>query len=79
MKKTVKILGPGCTKCKKTEEIVRATVEKMGIDATVEKIEDITEIMKYNIITTPAVVVDEVVKIKGKIPKEKEIINILSE
>ncbi len=79
MSKKVKVLGPGCNKCKKADKMVRATIEKMGIDATVEKVEDVTEIMKYNIIATPAIVVDEVVKIKGKIPKEDEIIKALSE
>ncbi|MDX5477314.1 MAG: thioredoxin family protein, partial [Cyclobacteriaceae bacterium] len=66
--RTIKILGTGCAKCKQTEAIVREVLEKEGILADVIKVEDIQQIMSYNILSTPAVVVDEVVKIKGKVP-----------
>lgn len=71
--KNIKILGPGCTKCKTTEAIVRRVVEQMGVEAQIEKVEDIQRMMAYNILTTPAVVVDEEVKIKGRVPTESEI------
>jgi predicted DsbA family dithiol-disulfide isomerase len=53
-------------------------IAKHNIDATVEKVEDIQQIMEYNILSTPAVVVDEIAKIKGKVPSEAEILEALS-
>ena len=76
--RTIKILGTGCAKCKATEQVVRAAIAKHNIEATVEKVEDIQQIIEYNILSTPAVVVDEVVKIKGRVPSESEIIEALS-
>ena len=76
--RTIKILGTGCAKCKTTEQFVKEIIAKHNIDATVEKVEDIQQIMEYNILSTPAVVVDEVVKIKGKVPSEAEILEALS-
>jgi len=76
--RTIKILGTGCAKCKATEQAVRVVIAKHNIDATVEKVEDIQQIMEYNILSTPAVVVDEIVKIKGKVPSETEILEALS-
>lgn len=69
----IKILGTGCAKCKTTQAVVEKVVAEAGIDATITKIEDIMEIMKYNIMSTPAIVVDEVVKIKGRVPSESEV------
>lgn len=69
----IKILGTGCSKCKTLEQLTRKVVEKNGIDATVTKVEDIMEIMKYNIIATPALVIDEKVVVKGRVPSEEEI------
>jgi len=75
--KTIKILGTGCAKCKQTEAVVRQTLTNLGIEANIVKVEDIQEIMKYNIFTTPVVVVDEIVKIKGKVPTSDEIKQLL--
>lgn len=75
--KIVKILGTGCAKCKQTEQIVKDTIAKNGIEATVEKVEDIQKIMEYDILSTPAVVVDEIVKIKGKVPNENDVLEAL--
>ena len=76
--KHIKVLGTGCAKCKQTESVIRAFIEKNNIEATVEKIEDIQKIMEYNILSTPAVVIDEVVKIKGRVPSESELLEALS-
>lgn len=76
--KTIKILGTGCPKCKQTEAIVRKTLDELGIEANVEKVEDIEKILEYNILTTPAVVLDEVVKIKGRVPSVSEVRELLS-
>lgn len=69
----IKILGTGCAKCKTTWQIVEKVVADNGVDAHISKVEDIMDIMKYNVIATPAVVVDEVVKIKGRVPSESEV------
>ena len=74
----IKILGTGCAKCKQTEQLVKEVIAKNGIDAIVEKVEDIQLIMEYNILSTPAVVVEEVVKIKGRVPSEKEILEAIN-
>ncbi len=71
--KTIKILGTGCPKCKQTEAVVRKAVADLGADADIQKVEDIQDIMQYNILSTPAVVIDEVVQIKGRVPKAAEL------
>lgn len=74
MSKVIKILGTGCKKCKQAEEIVTKVLAKHNIEAKVEKVEDLSEIMSYSVMNTPAVVVDDVVKITGRVPNEKEIL-----
>lgn len=71
------VLGTGCTKCKKTVEAVAKVIEENGLDATLSKVEDIMEIMKYGVMSTPAIVVDGEVKLKGYMPTEAEIRKIL--
>ena len=73
----IKILGSGCTKCNTLEKLTREVVEKNGINATVSKVEDIYQIMKYGVMTTPALVVDENVVIKGYVPSADEIKEVL--
>jgi len=69
----IKILGTGCPKCKTLEKMTREVVEQNGVEATIGKVEDIMEIMKYGIMSTPALVVDGKVVIKGRIPSTQEI------
>lgn len=69
----IKVLGPGCAKCKKAEKIVRQVVNDMNIDARVEKVTDMLKISEYGVIGTPAVVIDGEVKSVGKIPKKKDL------
>ena len=73
----IKILGTGCPKCKTLEKMTREVVEQNGIVATISKVEDIMEIMRYGIMTTPALVVDEKVEIKGRVPSLDEIKKVL--
>ena len=73
----IKILGTGCPKCKTLEKLTREVVEQNGIEATITKVEDIVEIMKYGIMSTPALVVDEKVEIKGRVPSLDEIRKVL--
>jgi len=74
----IKILGTGCAKCKSLEKLTRQVVEENHIDATVTKVEDVFEIMKYGVMTTPAIVVNEKVEIKGRVPSADEIKAVLS-
>jgi small redox-active disulfide protein 2 len=71
--KQIKILGTGCPKCKQTETAVRDYLKLHHVDAEVTKVVDIMDILKYNPIATPAVVVEGEVKIYGKIPSHPEI------
>lgn len=73
----VLVLGPGCAKCKKTYEIVERVIADNRLDVRLSKIEDIAEMMNYNIMTTPAVVVDGKVRIKGHVPTVDEVKQIL--
>ncbi len=77
MSKIVKILGTGCPKCMQTTAIVSDVVKENNIDATIEKVEDIMDIMKYNVMATPAVVINEEVVIKGRVPSKSELIEVL--
>jgi small redox-active disulfide protein 2 len=74
----IKILGPGCQKCKTLEKLTREVVEKNEIDAIITKVDDIMEIMKYGVMTTPALVVDGKVEIKGRVPSSEEIKKVLT-
>lgn len=76
--KIIKILGTGCAKCKRATALVEEVVKETGIDATVEKVEDIMEIMKYNVISTPVLVIDEVIMIKGRVPSKSEVTELLT-
>ena len=78
MIKTIKILGTGCSKCKKTHQVVEKIVSNLKLEINVIMIKDIEEIMSYSVMSTPAVVVDEVVKISGRIPSSDEIMQLVS-
>ncbi len=69
----IKVLGPGCAKCKQAEKIVRDAVAETGTDATVEKVTDLMKIAGYGVFGTPAVVVNGEVKCVGKIPTQDEV------
>jgi small redox-active disulfide protein 2 len=70
----IKVLGTGCPKCKKLFSEVEKALSASGIEAELEKVEQIDEIMKYKIMMTPALVIDGEVKSVGKIPKSTQII-----
>ena len=69
----IRVLGPGCPRCEKTEKAVKEAVAETGVDAKVEKVTNVMEIAKYGVFGTPAVVVDGKVKSVGKIPPVEEI------
>jgi small redox-active disulfide protein 2 len=74
----IKILGTGCAKCKNLEQTTRDVVANLGLDAQVSKVEDIMDIMGYGVATTPALVVDGKVVVKGRVPSKDEISKILT-
>ena len=74
----IKILGTGCSKCKTLEQLTKDVVSTNGINATITKVDDIIEIMKYNIMATPALVIDGKVVTKGRIPSAEEIKQLLT-
>jgi small redox-active disulfide protein 2 len=73
----IKVLGPGCAKCKETEKLVREAVSEAGVTATVEKISDFQQIAGYGVLSTPAVVIDGDVKVVGKVPAKSELLSWL--
>jgi small redox-active disulfide protein 2 len=73
----IKVLGPGCPKCKTLEKVTREVVEKNNIDATITKVEDIMDIMAFGVMSTPALVVDGKVVVKGRVPSNDEIAKLL--
>lgn len=75
----IKILGTGCINCKKLETNVMEALSQLNIDAEIQKIEDIQEIISYGVLSTPTLVVNDEVKISGRVPSVEEIINILKQ
>jgi len=69
----LEILGTGCPKCIKLEELTRKAVSELGLEAEITKVKDINQIMNYGVMMTPALVVDGVVKVVGKVPSLEDI------
>lgn len=75
----IKVLGTGCKKCKKLEANTRAAVSNLGIEAKVEKVEDIVKIASYGLMKTPALLVDNKIVVSGKLPSTQDIEKILDD
>lgn len=75
--RTIKVLGPGCQKCKTTFHNVEEAIKQLGIEVSLIKVEDIEEMMKYNVLTTPVLVIDDEIKIKGRVAQIDEIKELL--
>ncbi|MBI9070929.1 MAG: thioredoxin family protein [Melioribacteraceae bacterium] len=75
----VKVLGTGCKKCQNLETKVKEVIAKNDVKAEVEKVQEIADIMKYNVMMTPALVINEKVVSTGVIPKDDEILTWLKE
>ena len=73
----IKVLGPGCAQCKTTYNVIEKVIKENNLDVKLTKVDDIMEMVSYNIMTTPAVVVDEVVKMKGQVPTESDVKKLL--
>lgn len=76
--KKLQILGTGCPKCKKMAELTEEAAKKLGIAYQIEKVTDINEIMKFGVMMTPALAVDGVVKVAGKVPSVDEITKMIA-
>jgi small redox-active disulfide protein 2 len=73
----IKILGSGCSNCAKLEKVTKEGLTQLGIEVQVEKVEDMQKIMAYGVMSTPALVINGVVKLVGKVPNKAKIIEIL--
>ena len=70
----IKVLGTGCPNCKRLEKLTRQAVAELAVDATVVKVQDLDQIMVYDILATPALVIDENVVVSGRVPRKNEIV-----
>jgi len=75
----IKVLGTGCPKCKRLEALAREAASDLGVEATFTKVKDMDAIMAYDIMSTPGLVIDEVVKSSGRIPRKGEIAEWIQE
>ena len=75
---TIKVLGSGCANCKRLEQIARKVVTEMSLDAEIIKVTEYPDIMKYNILSTPGLVVNEKLVSAGRIPSEAEVVTFLT-
>ena len=75
----IKILGSGCAKCNRLEQLTREAVAELGMEATFEHVKEMDKIMAYPIMTTPALVIDEQVRVSGRIPSKDELLAWLKE
>jgi len=75
----IKILGMGCPKCKRLEQLAREAVEEAGVEATILHVTKMDEIMAYPIVSTPGLVINEVLKSSGRLPRKEEIVTWIKE
>lgn len=75
----IKVLGPGCANCTKLEQITKQAVTSMGLQAEITKISNYSEIMTYNILSTPGLVINEVVVCSGRVPSQAEVTTWLTD
>ncbi len=76
--KLIQVLGTGCAKCEKLKKNAEAAVCSSGVEATVEKVDDINEITGFGVMMTPALAIDGEVKVVGKVPSPEEIEKLLT-
>lgn len=74
----IAILGPGCSKCRLTEKVVRKAIDETGTEAVIYKVQDIEKIMQYRVMLTPAVVINDEVKIAGKVPTVEDVKKLIT-
>lgn len=69
----IKILGPGCARCNQLENLTKEVLKELNLDVNVEKISDVEEILKYPIMGTPALIINEKIKVAGRVPSKEQI------
>lgn len=74
----IKVLGPGCANCKNLDRVTREAVAELGIEATIEKVEDYPTIVGYGVMSTPALVINEAVVVSGRVPRAEEIRGLIA-
>jgi len=75
---TIKVLGPGCPNCHNVERVARKAVASINAEASVEKVTDLRDIMRYSILATPGLVINEKVVCAGRVPSETEVVSWLA-
>jgi small redox-active disulfide protein 2 len=75
----IKVLGPGCANCRRVEEVARKAAASLGVEARVEKVTDVQEIMNYPILATPGLVVNEKLVCAGRVPGEADVLTWLAD
>lgn len=75
----IKVLGTGCAKCKSLEKLTKQVVDELSLNASIEKVEDIQKIMEYGIMSTPGLIINDKIVLSGKLPKKKELKEILNQ
>ncbi len=75
----IKVLGPGCKKCKELDSRVQEVLSETNVSADVEKVEDIAQIVQYGVMSTPGLVIDGKVKVSGRVPSKDEIKKLIEE
>ncbi len=74
----IKVLGPGCRNCKNLERVTKEAVTELGVEATVEKVEDYPTIVGYGVMSTPALVIDEKLVLSGRVPGTAEVRELIT-
>jgi small redox-active disulfide protein 2 len=70
---TIKVLGPGCANCERMEQLVRKIIEDLAVEAQIEKITDMNQIIEYGVVNTPGLMVGDELVVSGRVPTEAEL------
>ena len=74
----IKVLGPGCANCKNLERVTKEAVAELGVQATIEKVEDYPTIVGYGVMSTPGLVIDEKLVLSGRVPRAAEVRELIA-
>jgi len=74
----IKVLGSGCANCQRLEDLARQAVHHLGIEAEVVHVTDVRAIMSYGVMSTPALVIDEQVKLAGRVPSLDQVVDLVA-
>ena len=74
----IKVLGSGCASCQKLEGLAKKAVDELGVDAEIIKVTEMKDIMGYGVMSTPALVIDEELKVAGRVPSYDQVVELIS-